>query len=301
MIDRPPPLLATVALVLVAAVAPAAPPAALGGFDEVQRRLAAPVANLRLLDPRPRAEYDKGHLPGAVWVDVKAAETLAGRPGGLADADAWSAWVAPLAVGPESDVLVYDGDRQLAAARVWWLLRYLGFDRVGLVDGNIKLWASEGRPVSTEPARVEPRPARITFRPDRHATRPEVLAALAGQGARVVDARTEGEYTGAQARSKRGGHIPTACRIEWTDLVRPDGRFLDEPALRARVDRAGLRPGEPVITHCQGGGRASVDAFVFERFGFPTKNYYLGWSDWGNADETPVAVGNEPGAASKGP
>ena len=52
-----------------------------------------------------------------------------------------------------------------------------------------------------------------------------------------------------------------------------------------------LKPGEPVITHCQSGGRASVDAFVMERLGFPPRNYYLGWSDWGNTDETPVETG----------
>ena len=52
-----------------------------------------------------------------------------------------------------------------------------------------------------------------------------------------------------------------------------------------------MKPGESVITHCQSGGRASVDAFVFERLGFPTRNYYLGWSDWGNVEDTPVETG----------
>jgi thiosulfate/3-mercaptopyruvate sulfurtransferase len=75
--------------------------------------------------------------------------------------------------------------------------------------------------------------------------------------------------------------------------VDEDGRFLDEAALRTKLSRAGVQPGEPVIIHCQSGGRASVDAFVFERLGSPTRNYYLGWSDWGNADETPVETGTE--------
>ena len=91
--------------------------------------------------------------------------------------------------------------------------------------------------------------------------------------------------------SKRGGHIPAACHLEWSDLVDKDGRFLDAAALRARLEKLGIKPGEPVITHCQGGGRASVDAFALERLGLPTRNYYLGWSDWGNAEQTPVATG----------
>ena len=82
--------------------------------------------------------------------------------------------------------------------------------------------------------------------------------------------------------------MPTACSLEWNNLVDEDGRFLDESALRAKLAKAGVRPGEPVITHCQGGGRASVNAFVLERLGFKTRNYYLGWSDWGNASDTPV-------------
>ena len=91
--------------------------------------------------------------------------------------------------------------------------------------------------------------------------------------------------------SKRGGHIPAACHLEWSDLVDKDGRFLDPSALRARLAKLGIKPGEPVITHCQGGGRASVDAFALERLGLPTRNYYLGWSDWGNAEQTPVTTG----------
>jgi thiosulfate/3-mercaptopyruvate sulfurtransferase len=109
----------------------------------------------------------------------------------------------------------------------------------------------------------------------------------------VIDARTEAEHTGAEKRSKKGGHIPTACHVEWTTLVDKDGRFLDEVALRDKLAKIGIKVGEPIVTHCQGGGRASVDAFVFERLGFPTRNYYLGWSDWGNADDTPVATGKE--------
>jgi thiosulfate/3-mercaptopyruvate sulfurtransferase len=92
-------------------------------------------------------------------------------------------------------------------------------------------------------------------------------------------------------RSRRGGHIPSACSLEWTNLVDQDGRFLDETALRAKLEGSGVKPGEPVITHCQSGGRASVDAFVMERLGFSTRNYYLGWSDWGNTEETPVEIG----------
>lgn len=276
----------------------AKPPVTLVSFDDLEARLEEP--GLRLLDVRPRADYDKQHLPGAVWVDIKAAESLAGKPGGLTDRAAWEAWLAPLAIAPGAKVLVLDGQRQLGAARVWWLLRYLGVDDVGLVNGNVPLWIEQKRPVSSDPVQVEPIGRRVSFRADRHATKEDVLAAIKAGAARVVDARSDDEFRGKTKLSKRGGHIPAACHLEWNKMVGPDGRFLDEQALRAKVTAIGLKPGEAVVTHCQGGGRASVNAFVLERLGFPTRNYYLGWSDWGNADEVPVETEDqaEDGAGS---
>jgi thiosulfate/3-mercaptopyruvate sulfurtransferase len=273
---------------------PAPPPAArLVSFDDLQERLGDP--KLRLLDARSQAEYDRGHLPGAVWVDTKAAEQLAARPGGLADEVAWARWLAPLGIGPDTEVLVYDANRQLDAARLWWLLSYLGVPKAGLLDGNFPLWQRQGRPVTEEGPEVAPRSFEVAFRTERHATRREVLTAVREGRARIIDARSEAEHTGVEKRSKRGGHIPRACHLEWASLVDPEGRFLAEAALRATLESLGVKPGEPVITHCQGGGRASVDAFVLERLGHPARNYYLGWSDWGNAEETPVATGKEGG------
>ena len=234
-------------------------------FDVLQKRLGSP--GLRLLDARPKAEYDEGHLPGAVWVDTKAVRALTARPGGLGDRNAWQSWIAPLGIEPDMEVLIADGGRQLDAARLWWLLSYLGAEKVGLIDGNVALWSAQGRPVTREVPKVKPASFRVLFRDDRLATRADVARALEGGKVQVVDARTIGEYTGERKSSKRGGHIPTACRLEWSDLVGQDGRFLAESVLRSKVEGLGLKADEPVITHCQGGGRASVDAFVLERLG----------------------------------
>jgi thiosulfate/3-mercaptopyruvate sulfurtransferase len=280
-------------IVLAGVPARGEPSALLVSFDALQERLDAP--DLRLLDARSRDDYEKGHIPGAVWVDAKAAQAIAARPGGLTDRAAWEAWVAPLGIGPKTEVLIYDGNRQLDPARLWGLLRSLGVERVGLLDGNFPLWRKEHRPVSTEVPSVAPRPFEVRFHTGRYATRGDVLAAIRAGQARIIDARSEAEYTGEKKSSRRGGHIPAACHLEWSDLVDKDGRFLDEKALRARLEALGVRPGEPVITHCQGGGRASVDAFALERLSFPTRNYYVGWSDWGNAEDTPVTTGKEPG------
>ncbi len=286
--------LALVLGLLASAPAPAAdgPMARLATFDELEKSLGQP--GLRLLDARPRAEHEHAHLPDATWVDAKAAQAIAARPGGLQDRDAWEAWIRPLGIAPGDRVLILDGERQLEAARLWWLLGYLGVESVGLVDGNVPLWVRQGRPTTAEATATTPVAFPVRFRDDRHATRDQVLRAVEEKTAAIVDARTLAEFTGEKKLSKRGGHAPDACRMEWTDLVDLDGRFLGAEAIRARLAALGVAPGRAVITHCQGGGRASVDAFAIERAGFPTRNFYLGWSDWGNADDTPVVEGPGP-------
>jgi thiosulfate/3-mercaptopyruvate sulfurtransferase len=224
-------------------------------------------------------------------VDAKAVEMMAAKPGALTDRAAWEPWLAPLGISPTTKVLVYDAHRQLDAARLWWLLTYLGVGHVGLIDGGFPLWEKQGRPVTVSAPNITPRAFQVRFRPERLAGREEVLNALKQRTTRVIDARTEAEHTGLEKRSKRAGRVPTACHLEWATLVDSEGRFLDEATLRAKLSKAGIKPDEPVITHCQGGGRASVDAFVFERLGFPTRNYYLGWSDWGNVEDTPIETG----------
>ena len=249
--------------------------------------------NCILLDVRPRADYDAGHVEGAVWVDVKKAEEIAARPGGLTDREAWLDWIAPLDFYPGVQVQIMDGARQLDAARVWFLLRYLGVEQVGLIDGNFPLWKAQRREITQEVPRQRNPTFPVDFQRDRLATRDDVLDSLKSHDARLIDARSIEEWAGTKLISKRGGHMPTACRIEWSDLVDADGRFLSRAELRTRFDQAGVKPGEPVITHCQGGGRASLDAFVAELLGHPTRNYYLSWADWGNVDDTPITTGDQ--------
>jgi thiosulfate/3-mercaptopyruvate sulfurtransferase len=280
---------------------PAKPGSTLLTHDQLQARLADSnaSASLRLLDVRPRLDYDKGHIPGAVWLDLKSTSTLAARPGNLTDQAAWEAWIRPLGIGPDTEVFVYDAQRQLQAARVWWLLTYLGVRKAGLIDGGFLLWAEAKRPVSSASTHVEARPFRIRFQKDRLATREDALEAIKTGSDQIIDARTLEEYTGAKALTRRGGHMPGACRLEWTELVDKDGRFLDPGVLKSKLAASGVKS-SAAIAHCQSGGRSSVDTFVLERLGIATRNYYLGWSDWGNAEDTPVASGDPPDGNGSG-
>jgi thiosulfate/3-mercaptopyruvate sulfurtransferase len=162
--------------VTCSATGPTEPIGLLESFDGLQRRLGEP--DLRLLDARPKAQYDKGHIPGAVWVDARAVEKMAAKPGALSDRAAWETLLAPLGISPSTKVLVYDAHRQLDAARVWWLLAYLGVGQVGLIDGGFPLWEKQGRPVTVSPPSVTPRALHVRFRTERLAGRQEVLKAV---------------------------------------------------------------------------------------------------------------------------
>jgi thiosulfate/3-mercaptopyruvate sulfurtransferase len=264
------------------------PAATLWSFDELQARLGTP--DLRLLDVRSKTDYDRGHLPGAVWVDTKRAATLALQPNGLFDKRAWDFWISGLGLTPEiRQVRIVDGGRQLEAARIWWLLTYLGVANVGLVDGNVWLWRKEGRPMTTEIPKIERASFPIVFQEDRLAIRQDVLKALKSPETQIVDARSPKEFTGEFKLSRRGGRIPRAKRLEWTELVDQDGRFTPLDTVRGQVSKLIPRPTDPVVIYCQVGLRASVGAFTLERLEIRPRLYFRGWLDWGNTDDTPIA------------
>ena len=178
---------------------PQAPP--LLSHDELQKRLND--SHLRLLDARSRANYEKGHIPGALWVDVKELQALT-RPETLSDKDAWARALAPLAIDETSEVYVYDDDRQHNAGRVWWQLSYAGVPRVGLIDGGFPLWERERRPVNSETVQVEPRTFAVNFHAKRAASRDEVRSAIQDDKVQIVDARSAAEYRG-EKKPQDGG------------------------------------------------------------------------------------------------
>jgi thiosulfate/3-mercaptopyruvate sulfurtransferase len=268
------------------AAAPRASSELLVSFDELEKLLDR--LDVRILDVRPENDYKRGHVVNAVWVDLKPFQAQASMPGGLTDAAKWQELIAPLGIQPGQRVVIYDGKRQLEAARLWWLLGYLGLDGVSLLDGNYALWARENRRTATVGKDVESSTFEVKLREDRLASRDEVLSAIKSGDHAIVDARSAKEFSGEQAMSKRGGHVPGAKNVEWTDLIDSDGRFLSLDTIRAKMRAAGVDPRKPAITHCQGGGRSSVNAFVLERLGVPTQNYYLGWSEWGNDEACPI-------------
>jgi len=238
------------------------------------------------LDVRQKAEYEKGHLPGAVHIEVGpwSKAVTAGKAG----AAFWKTELANAGVTPTRPTIVYSDDPR-EAARAWWLLKFAGVPDVRILNGGWKAYAASRLPVQKEP--VAPRAELHDWKPstDRLADKNLVLDALKSD-AIIVDARSEAEYSGEAKKARKSGHIPGAVRLEWSDLIDPaTGKYLPQPELIKLMKERHIDLDKPVITYCQSGGRAAVTAFGLELAGANrVRNYYPSWAEWGNAEDTPV-------------
>lgn len=247
-----------------------------------------------VLDARKKEGYDQNHVAGARSVDH---DTWKSAFGDGSDVEGWSKRIGNLGIAANSTVVVYDDASNKDAARIWWLLRYWGVKDVRLLNGGWKAWSTAGFP--TETKELPPTKAvEFTAMPQtkRLATKDQILASLAADGLQIVDSRSKDEFCGIdRLKNKRGGTIPGAKHLEWSDLIdAATGRFKSASELRRLIDESGIDLNKPTASHCQSGGRASVMAFGLELMGAKdSRNYYPGWSEWGNSDDVPIVTSDK--------
>lgn len=276
--------------------AQAAPMGLLVTVAEVGERLDQP--QLRAVDVRSRNAYDAGHIPGAVSVDVNEWKSASLVDGGLYDAAAWSERVGKLGITRDTNVVVY-GDNPTNATRIWWTLKYLGVRHVGILNGGWEAWEDAAATVSTDEPVVAAVDFQPEFQPDRLAEMDEVRSHLGDDSVTIIDTRSDQEFTGSGGPGPRRGHLPGAVHQEWKQFVDEEGRFKSTDEITSLLAGAGLKAESTNITHCQTGGRASLNAFVMELAGYgPAKNYYCGWSEWSPTEDAPI---ESPGATEAPP
>ena len=251
-----------------------------------------PPGNALLIDCRPAEDFARGHLPGAVHLDLWGVSLIDTDEAPLR---AFMWMIGHLfslrGVTPERPVVVYDKDSGIRAARVYWFLEYLGHPSVQLLDGGYQLWVAAGKPVTTEC--VTPTPSTWHGDPDpsKLATWRQVFAQLGKPETAIVDTRTDGEYYGEAVRAKRGGAIPGAVHLEWTNNLQADGRFKPVDQLRAMYEAHGVTPDKEVMTYCQGGYRAAHAYLALRILGYPNvRNYTGSWKEWGDRMNLPLEV-----------
>jgi thiosulfate/3-mercaptopyruvate sulfurtransferase len=250
--------------------------------------LAKSSAAYRVLDVRGRNLFDKGHVPGAVWVDVAAWSKAFNT--GPDDAAGWSKRIGAASVDPDNSTVII-GDAVNESARAWWLLCYWGCRDVKLVNGGWSGYVAAGGAVRSDETKPIPTRPMLSAHRDRLATKNQLLDVLNGNAPQIVDARSAGEYCGTMDTAKRNGSIPGAVHLEWTEALDPKTKRFKSPAeLKALIDERHINIDKPIVTYCQSGGRAAALAFTLELMGGKqVENYYKSWAEWGNAADTPVA------------
>jgi thiosulfate/3-mercaptopyruvate sulfurtransferase len=237
-----------------------------------------------------RAEYDQGHIPTAGFADLKGDLCDANSPIEFAvpTPEQFCAAMGALGVGDDSRVVLYDTGYSAWAARVWWMLRWAGFDRAALLNGGLNAWTAEGRPLSTEPVERPAKQLTPAPRPELIADRNEVLAGIQNGGVNLIDALPEAFYRGEQSLYARPGHIPGAINICGLDLLDEAGRYRPDEELAAlhRGDRNAR-----TITYCGGGILASSNAFIMTRLGFTDVAVYTAsLQEWAADPVNPMVV-----------
>jgi len=271
--------------------------AALGDVFVTSEWLAAKRQTVTLVDVRVAPLYFVGHVDGALHIDKD--EFLFTREGvkSLAPTTAeFEALMDRFGITPETTVVAYAEDNNPYAARFVWTLRYHGHEKSYVLDGGYEKWAQEGRATALLPTLAK---ATTGYKCQRslniRAEAKQVMGKIQSPGTVIWDTRKGSEYDGSEVRANRGGHIPGATHLDWTNLQKEVNGvkvLKTEEEIRSLLASHGLSAGKEIIAHCQTGIRSSYASLVLLGLGYPqVQNYDGSWIEWANDPALPVELG----------
>ena len=283
--------------------------AALISTEELARRMGAPA--LRIFDcttylkPGPdgryiaesgRANYDKGHLPGAAYLDLQA--DLSDKGSKLRFtlpplADLTRAFAAK-GVGHGTFVVLYSHASPVWATRIWWMLRSVGFDDVAILDGGLDKWKAENRPLQTEPTVHPSATLSLRARPEIFVDKDKMKDAIGAAGTLTLNALSHDQHTGAGGVVYgRAGRIAGSSCVPAASLFGADKALKPIADLRAAFEGVGAAPDKHVLVYCGGGIAATLDAFVLTALlGHRNVSVYdNSMQEWANDPSLPMEMG----------
>jgi thiosulfate/3-mercaptopyruvate sulfurtransferase len=248
--------------------------------------------------PLPKDDYLKAHIPGAVFFDVDVvADHSSALPHMFPSAEQFGRDVGALGIGNGDTVVVYDAGGWVAGPRAWWMFLSFGHSDVRVLDGGLKKWITEGRPV--EGGEVTPKPASFSASFDRNRVRSiaQMVANLDSRKEEVIDARPSARFAGSVPEPRpglRSGHIPGSRNVPYAELFDAEtGAMKPLDDLREVFSTAGVDTAKPIVTSCGSGVSALVVTLALYRLGVRGTALYDGsWSEWGLEAGPPVATGS---------
>lgn len=271
-------------------------------------QLAVPADDRVIVDcrfnlARPEAgeqAWRAGHIPGAWYAhldrDLAGPVTPASGRHPLPAPAALAALFSRWGVGSTTLVVAYDEAGGAIAARLWWLLRWMGHRRAALLDGGLGAWLAQGLPLST--TAPQPGPGRFAGTPGQMPTcdAREITAGLRDRSLALLDARAPSRYLGRdEALDPVAGHVPGALNAPYQHNLGADGRFLDPAGLRTALSGP-AQAARQVAAMCGSGVTACHLIFALERAGLGTASLYPGsWSEWIRDPARPVATAADGG------
>ena len=251
------------------------------------------MPGLLIVDLSRAETHQRYHIPGAVFIDYTQLVQMRPPVGGLLpDPAQLSAVFSAIGLTPDTHVVAYDDEGGGKACRLLWTLETLGHRHYSLLNGGLHAWANEEHPLTDEPAAptATAYQANVAADCDAIADYAFVLGHLHHPTVALLDARSALEYRGLQRYSARGGHIPGAVNMEWTEALDQERNLRLKPAadLHAHLEQLGITAGQTVVAYCQTHHRSAHTWFVLKWLGYRARGYAGSWSEWGNREDAPI-------------